>query len=54
MKVNSETGETRIREIQKAVGVRTAKAQKMMQQLVVRGILLPPDDENPRYRLAKM
>jgi S-DNA-T family DNA segregation ATPase FtsK/SpoIIIE len=49
----AETGETRIREIQKYVGVRTAKAQEMMQKLVAKGVLLPPDDENPRYRLVK-
>lgn len=48
----AETGETRIREIQKYAGVRTAKAQEMMQRLVMKGILLPPDQRNPRYRLA--
>jgi S-DNA-T family DNA segregation ATPase FtsK/SpoIIIE len=47
-----QTGETRIREIQKFLGVRTALAQDMMQRLVTKGILLPPSEKNPRYRLT--
>ncbi|GEN35930.1 DNA translocase FtsK [Aneurinibacillus danicus] len=48
-----QTGETRIREIQKYMGVRTVVAQDMMQKLVLKGALLAPDEKNPRYRLAK-
>jgi Mn-dependent DtxR family transcriptional regulator len=47
-----QTGETRIREIQKFMGVRTVAAQDMMQKLIMKGMLLPPDEKNSRYRLA--
>lgn len=46
-----KTGETRVREIQKFLGVRTVVAQEMLKKLVLKGILLAPNDENPRYRI---
>ncbi len=46
-----KTGETRVREIQKFLGVRTVVVQEMLQTLVKQGSLLPPDEKNSRYRL---
>lgn len=48
----AETKEMRVKELQKMMGVRTAKVQEMMKQLVQDGWLIPPQGGYQSYKLS--